>query len=102
MYAINKLEANTGLPTLCFKKVWKLREVLSAQVNEATSPSRHRKSQLGGGAFPIFVWGYWNLFCKIELKFLNSTVVAGGFEMGCAKSLCFKHIEKKVVEKSAV
>ena len=31
-------------------------------------------------------------FYKIELKFLNSRVLAGGFVLGCEKSLSFKHI----------
>ena len=41
--------------------------------------------------FP-FLSGIKEIFCKIESKFLNSRVLAGGFVMECAKSLGFKHI----------
>ena len=34
--------------------------------------------------FSVFV-GVTEFFCKIESKFLNSRVLAGGFVMGCAK-----------------
>ena len=34
------------------------------------------------------------IFCKIESKFLNSRVLAGGFVMDVQKSLGFKHILK--------
>ena len=49
----------------------------------------------------LFLSGATEFFCKIKSKFLNSRVLAGGFVMGCAKSLGFKHI-KKIVEHSAV
>ena len=38
-------------------------------------------------------------FCKIESKFFNSRVLAGGFVMGCAKEVLVLSIYKKVVEK---
>ena len=33
--------------------------------------------------------GVTEFFCKIESKFLNSSVLAGGFVMGCAKKSWF-------------
>ena len=47
------------------------------------------------GALLLFLSGVTEIFFKIELKFLNSRVLAGGFVMKCAKSLGFKYIEKK-------
>ena len=47
-----------------------------------------------GGAFPVFAWGHRN-FYKIESKFLNSRVLAGGFVMGCAKMSWFYSYIKK-------
>ena len=49
------------------------------------------------GRFP-FLFRVTEIFCKIESKFLNSKVLAGCFVMGCAKSLGFLSIYKKVVE----
>ena len=49
------------------------------------------------GAFPDFVT---EIFCKIESKFLNSRVLAGGFVMGCAKSFGFKHFVMGCAKKS--
>ena len=46
---------------------------------------RHRRSQLGA-LFP-FLSKITKLFCKIELKFLSSRAIAGGFAMGCAKKV---------------
>ena len=37
------------------------------------------------GALLPFLSGFTEFFCKIELKFLNSRVLAGGFVMGCPK-----------------
>ena len=54
---------------------------------------RHRRSQLDESAFPVFVRDHRNL-CKIESKFLNSRVLAGGFVLDVQKSLGFKHILK--------
>ena len=81
---------NPGLPTLCLKKFWKLREM-----------PRHWRSQLGVGAFSVFVWGH-RIFCKIESKVVNSRVPAGGFVMGCANIALVLSIYKKIVKKSAV
>ena len=36
-----------------------------------------------------------NFFCKIESKFFNSRVVAGGFVMECAKKSWFQAYIKK-------
>ena len=44
-----------------------------------------------GVLFP-FLSGVTECFYKEESKFLNSRVLAGGFVMGCAKSLSFKNI----------
>ena len=53
-------QVSTGLPTFCFEKVWKLREVLNVR------PPRHQRDRLGENAFPIFVT---ETFCKIQSKF---------------------------------
>ena len=53
------------------------------------------------GALFQFLSEVTELFCKIELKFLNSRVLAGGFVMERAKKLLVLIIYKKVVEKSA-
>ena len=45
--------SQTELPTLCFKK--------SGNVCVTAGLIRHRRSQLGEGAFPVFVWGQKNL-----------------------------------------
>ena len=54
------------------------------------------------GAFFPFLSGVTKMFFKIELKFLNSRVLAGGFVMRCAKKVLVLSIYKKLVERSAV
>ena len=83
-----------GLPTLCFKKVWKLREVLNIHVTAG-----HRPAHPGPGgaswvrALFLFLSKVTEILCKIESKFSNSSVLADGFVMRCAKkSLGFEHI----------
>ena len=85
------------MPTLCFKKVWKLREVLNVRVTAGHSTGG---ASWVGTLFPLLS-GVATIFCKIELKFLNSRVLAGGFVMERAKKLLVLIIYKKVVEKSA-
>ena len=54
-----------------------------------------------GAVFP-FLSEVTEVFCKIESKFLNFRVLAGGFVMGCAKKVLVLGIYKQVVENSAV
>ena len=68
---------------------------------QAISRPRHRRSQLGGNTFS-FLSRVTEIFCKIETKFLNSRVLAGGFVIECAKKFFVLRIYKKVVEESAV
>ena len=83
LVTVEKTCITAGVPTLCFKKVWKLRQVLNVSVTAGT-----------GGAswvevlFP-FLSGITEMFCKIKSKFLNFKVFAGGFVMGCAKKSWF-------------
>ena len=44
--------------------------------------------------FP-FLFGITEIFCKIESKFLNSRVLAGGFVIRCAKTSWFQACIKK-------
>ena len=75
---------------MCFKNVWKLHEVLNVRV----SAGQAQEEPAGWGRFP-FLSEVTEIFCKVESKFLNSRVLAGGFVVGCAKkSLGFKHISK--------
>ena len=53
-----------------------------------------------GALFP-FLSRVTEFFCKIELNFLISSVLAGGFVMGCAKKVLVLSIYEKVVKKSA-
>ena len=41
-----------------------------------------------GAIFPLLS-EVTEIFCKLESKFLNSKVLAGGFVMGCAKRFWF-------------
>ena len=72
-------------------------EVLNVRITAGHGPAQAQEEPAGWGAFPVFVW---KSICKIESKFLNSRVLAGGFVMGCVKKSWF--VYKKVVEKSAV
>ena len=66
-------------------------------------PAQAQEYPAGGerGCFSRFCLKSQHFFCKIELKFLNSRVLAGGFEMGRAKKSWFQAYIKNVVEKSA-
>ena len=46
----------------------------------------------GGGRFSFFGLKSKIFFCKIKSKVLNSRVLAGGYVMGCAENLGFKHL----------
>ena len=61
---------------------------LTYALPKAIGLPRHRRSQLDEALFP-FLFGVTEIFCKIESKFLNSSVLAGGFVMGCAKKSWF-------------
>ena len=76
-----------GLPTLCFKKVWKLREVLNVRVAAGHRPAQAQEPA-GWWRFSVLS-EITEFFCKMESKFLNSKVLAGGFVMGCAKRFWF-------------
>ena len=86
------MQGDAGLPTLCFKKVWKLCGVVNVRITMGHRPAQAQEEPAGWGRFSRFYLKLPNFFCKIESKFLNSRVLAGGFVMGCAKSLGFKHI----------
>ena len=55
---------------------------------------RHRRSQLGRGAFSVLS-EVTEFFCQIKSKFLNSRVLAGGSMMGCEKKVLVLGIYKK-------
>ena len=46
------------LPTLCFKNIQELCEVLNVRVTAGQGLPRHRRNQQSGGALPVFVWGH--------------------------------------------
>ena len=77
------------LPALCFKKVWKLREVL---ITTGHRPAQAQVEPAGWMCFSRFCPKSQNFFCKIESKFYNSRVLAGGFVIVWAKRFWFKHI----------
>ena len=54
--------AKTGLPTLCFKKVWKVCEVRNVLVTAGHRPAQAQEEPAGWGALPIFVWSHRNLW----------------------------------------
>ena len=47
-----------GLPTLCLKKVWKLREVLNIRFTTCNKSAQVKVRQRETGAFPILGWAY--------------------------------------------
>ena len=81
-----ELLRGAGLPTLCFKSVWKLCEVLKVCVTEGHRPAQAQEEPAGWGRFLSEVI---KIFCKIKSKFLNSSVFDGGFVMECAKKFWF-------------
>ena len=88
MYSLCIQITQSGLPTMCFKKVWKRREVLNVRVAANHTPAQAQEEPAGGALFPS-VSGVTEILCKIEFKFLNSRVLAGVFAMGCAKTSWF-------------
>ena len=56
---------------------------------QAIGLPRHRRSQLGGGAFPVLSENHRIFFCKMKKKFLNSSMLDVGVVMGYAKVSCF-------------
>ena len=76
---------------MCFKKVWKLCEVLYVRVTAGHGPAQAQEEPAEWGALSQFLFGVTKSFCKIKFKFLSFRVLAGGFVMGCQKSLGFKH-----------
>ena len=83
LVTVEKTCITAGVPTLCFKKVWKLRQVLNVSVTAGTGGARWV------GALSPFLSKVTKKFRKTESKFLNSRVLAGGFVMGCAKKSWF-------------
>ena len=75
-----------GLPTLCFKMSANFAKCLTYALLQAIGLPRHRRGQMGEDTFP-FLSKITNLFCKVESKFLNSRVLAGGFVIRCAKKV---------------
>ena len=86
---VHHIPSSAGLPTLCFKKVWKLCEVLNVRVTAGHRPARAQEEPARWGCFSRFCKKSQKYFCKIELKFLNFRVLARGFVMGCAKKFWF-------------
>ena len=85
---------------MCFKKGWKLREVLIVRVSTNHRFAQAQEELAGWGALFSFLSEVTKIFCKIESRFLNSRVLAGGFVMGCAKKvLVFLGIYKKCSRK---
>ena len=72
---------------IVFQKSGNFAKCLTYALPQAIGLHRHRRSQLGGGASPVFVSSYI-FFRKIESKFLSSSVLAS-FVMGCAKASWF-------------
>ena len=70
------LHHRSGLPTFCFKNVWKLCEVLDVHVTAVHRPSRHRPSQAqevpaGIGRSSCFCMDQPNFFLKNKVKVLE-------------------------------
>ena len=78
-----------GLPTLCFKKVWKLREVLNIRVTADYRLAQAQEKPAGWVRFSRFCLNVTKNFLQKESKFLNSRVLAGGFVVECAKKSWF-------------
>ena len=53
-----------GLPTLCLKKVWKLREALNVLVTVGHRPAQVQEEPAGWGHFPRFCLKTQNFFAK--------------------------------------
>ena len=77
------------MPTLFFKKVWKVCEVFNALVTASHRPAQAQEELGGGRCFFPFLCGVTEIFGEIESTFLNSRVFAGGFVMECAKKSWF-------------
>ena len=77
------------MPTLCFKKFWKLREVLNVRVTTGYWAAQAQEEPAGWGALFPFLSGVTEIFCRIKSKLLNSRMLAGGFVIGCAKKSWF-------------
>ena len=66
---------NSGLPTLCFKKVWILRKVLNVFITAGHRPAQAQEEPVagrgeGGGAFLVFVWCH-KMFLQNRVKILE-------------------------------
>ena len=64
--------------------------MLNVRVTAGHKPAQAQEEPAGLGVLFPFLSGVTEIFCKIESKFLNYRVLAGGFVMGCAKSFGFK------------
>ena len=82
----------SGLLTLCFKRVWKLYEVLNLRVTGDHRPAQAQEGPAGWGPFFRFCPGSQNFFCKIESKCLNSRGMLVVLWRDVQKNLGFKHI----------
>ena len=74
-----------GLPKLCLKKVSKLPEVLNIRVTAGHRSAKTQEKPVRWGHFSRSCLKSQKFFCKIESKFINFRVLAGGFVMGFAK-----------------
>ena len=63
--------------------------MLKVTVSADHRPAQVQEEPAGWGRFFRFFFKMAKMFCKVESKFLNSRVLAGGFVMGCAKKSWF-------------
>ena len=82
------------LPTLCFEKVKKLREVLNVRVTAGHRPAQAQEEPAEWGRFLSFCLRSQKV-CKMKSKFLSFRVLAGGFVIGYAKKSWFSANIKK-------
>ena len=75
------------------KKSGNFAKYLTYALSQAIGRPRHRRSQLGGGAFS-FLSKITNLFFKTESKFLNFRILLVVLWWDVQKSLGFQHIYK--------
>ena len=63
--------------------------MLNVRVTTGHRPAQAQEKLTGWKRFSRFCLKSQNFFCKIESKFLNSRVLAGGFVMECVKKSWF-------------
>ena len=70
-----------GLPSLRFKKVWKLHEVLNVRVTTGHGPAQAQEVPAEKGCSSRF--HSQKFICKIKYKYWNFRVLAGCFMIKC-------------------